>query len=560
MYCPKCGKEQIEQSKFCFSCGAPLTDQAPVEPPRPTAPAVWATPEPIAPAAPTNAAPAEEPVPIRAEKKRIHKKPILIGAAALVLALLVGVGLWFLLRKDNKKTAAVPSPLAEVEKLVADIHLEKLEEGLDKSSSDLRDYVSALPNLNRVINNVDAISTSGVVSMDVNAWIQNNVEVKASGALDRTGRSFCLQADLERAGQRVTAELYADKTQLQVASSELLGEGEVYALPLEKLTERWNSSSLSRMLNVRIPSYIDTDALLNKTASFSADKVTEKLRQIYGEDWTNFAASIQLREKTENRHFTQGGVSYTVEWDSSLIKTMGEKANDRLKANPSGGPSSQIIRSFLDLDLNEEIADMLVDLFYELDQNPGETEILMDDSGRLIGFYRKSTESGSNSESEYLLCGENNPWERITIRTKTWYSVDDTQYEWSSDQEIITSIANQKLTVTVQHKSTGSFGTNQTMNGQSTSTLVYDDTDGSVQFYDEDGESRLDGTAVQILPEGSGVTLRITGNDRVFLTLRPEGTVQRLSSDAKDILTLSEDELKELVFNIQRRVKGFPDN
>ena len=98
MFCPKCGKEQYDNAAFCHVCGAALIPEQ--------KPAV--VPQPIAEQSPVRQAPApmpnpEPPVEVKAEKKRFKKLPILIGAAALLLVLAIGAGLFFLLRKPAKE-------------------------------------------------------------------------------------------------------------------------------------------------------------------------------------------------------------------------------------------------------------------------------------------------------------------------------------------------------------------------------------------------------------------------------------------------------------------------
>lgn len=171
MFCPKCGTQNPDGARFCGGCGNELLARAVPAGAAATTPA--ASTAPVAPMAVAAAAPqaaAYQP----AVKKRSSLVPIIIGAAALVIAGFVVYTMFFAPYSVDDKTFPDPSLRMAVSS----------QFDRDGDGKITRDEAKAVASLN--------LSGSGVTSLD-GLQIFENLH-----SLDLTGTSSLIQADFSK--------------------------------------------------------------------------------------------------------------------------------------------------------------------------------------------------------------------------------------------------------------------------------------------------------------------------------------------------------------------------
>lgn len=573
MFCPKCGKEQFENAKFCHVCGASLSLEAeparvPVPEPAPYRPSTVSDPASESyGAVRMPAAPEADSVPVRAEKKRSKKKPILIAAAALLLVLAIGVGAWFLLRRPVEKSGP-----------------RTVRDDMTAASQEVKTYLHRLPNLGRMIDNLDSLERGTGCSMDME--IQMNLGAERIMEQIRMQSDFGskqsrVEMNMGQGSRKLGVQLYMDPDQIQIGGDELFGAGKVYCILTENLEERWNHSAIGQMLGENISIGMFNMDLWNTGFSDTAapEKIETALERLYGEDWKTFRDSVKLEPCDAAECFAGQGNTYTLVWDSASIGRIGPKAEAALEekkealsglsglgalfGNSTGGRAGNGLEK-KEIDLNELYAHGIVALLSKMDEGIRENnisnQICKNDRQQVIGIRIADLK---DHELLVRLTGAEYPWEHITATMNGAEALDFVLEQTGSTLEATARvIADPEDPASERH----------------TVELRYDDNTGRVEF-DADGRSTnwiASGTVMDLTlrPEGEGIRVRISAkedeNDStqynfgslisqidVDLTVDPLRTpVKPLSDTPKDLLSMTTQEVQALMEEIEARIQA----
>lgn len=565
MNCPNCGRELDEGMKFCPECGIGLAaafQAAPVETPEGNEaaemaeaaaesveaaaeetvgnfvrPAPIESPAALAPVIDEPAA-AEKPETLRADK-RSGKKGLLIGLGCLVLAAVVGLGVWLLTRSREPA----------------------LEQAAQNSLTELRAYVEDLPNLNAIVTNVEKLGKGQGLHTEL-SFTQEQLadgeklgEMKAvsNGDLSRSAVRF--SGRLAYDDQELEFSAYADAEQLQLAAPKFLGEQETVSLPLKDLTKQWNESALSRLLGVTMPQEVE-ELFSGLEKLKNAEDAEAALERLYGQDWTQLRDSFRSEKYEGTPHFEGKGVTYTLKWDREALKRIYEKVGDE--------PMESVeIESIQDLGkLSELSANLYMSLLGRLSEEIEDPQLYVE-GGRLIGLYLEGrAPEEKESWAELRLAGEGNIWERVLFR------VNDQKSEGSSVRKT-TEIRLKKedgcLLLEVEELEQDSSDPYQ-YEGKPFS-LRYSDADGALTI-SEWGEPAEELPKLFLLPDGDGVRIKAETEEkfgygysaviRADLQLHElNAAVEPLSRTPTELLKLSEEEAMELLQRINEQVTSF---
>lgn len=570
MNCPNCGRELDEGMKFCPECGSALASRVPepVEPPEENeavemaeaaAEAVEAAAEPVEAAAeaddgsfvrpapiespaawaPVSAAPAaaEEPETLRAAKGS-GKKGLLIGLGCLLLAVVVGLGVWFLTRTREPA----------------------LEQAAQNSLAELRAYAEDLPNLNAVLTNLEKLTKAQGLHTEL-SFTQEQLadgeklgEMKAvsNGDLSRSAVRF--SGRLAYDDQELEFSAYADAEQLQLAAPKFLGEQETVSLPLKDLTKQWNESALSELLGVTMPQEVE-ELFSGLEKLKNAEDAEAALERLYGQDWTQLRDSFRSEKYEGTPHFEGKGVTYTLKWDREALKRIYEKVGDE--------PLEQVeIESIRDLSKMSELsANVYMSLLGRLNEEIEDPQLYVE-GGRLIGLYLAGrTPEEKESWAELRLAGAGNVWERVL------FSVNDQKADGSSvlkTTEISLKKEDGQLLLEVETLERDSADPYQ-YEGKPFG-LRYSDADGAVTI-SAWGEPAEELPKLFLLPDGDGVRIKAETEEdygygysaaiRVELLLREQNAVvEPLSQTPRELLKLSEAELMELLRRVEENLRS----
>lgn len=565
MNCPNCGRELDEGMKFCPECGTGLAaafQAAPVETPEgnEAADMAEAAAEPVEAAAeetvgnfvrpapiesPAALAPvidepaaAEEPETLQADK-RSGKKGLLIGLGCLVLAAVVGLGVWFLTRSREPA----------------------LEQAAQNSLAELRAYVEDLPNLNAIVTNAEKLGKSQGLHTEL-SFTQEQLadgeklgEMKAvsNGDLSRSAVRF--SGRLAYDDQELEFSAYADAEQLQLAAPKLLGEQETVSLPLKDLTKQWNESALSELLGVTMPQEVE-ELFSGLEKLKNAEDAEAALERLYGQDWTQLRDSFRSEKYEGTPHFEGKGVTYTLKWDREALKRIYEKVGDE--------PMESVeIESIQDLGkLSELSANLYMSLLGRLSEEIEDPQLYVE-GGRLIGLYLEGrAPEEKESWAELRLAGEGNIWERVL------FIVNDQKSDGGSVRKT-TEIRLKKedgcLLLEVEELEQDSSDPYQ-YEGKPFS-LRYSDADGALTI-SAWGEPAEELPKLFLLPDGDGVRIKAETEEefdygysaviRADLQLHGlNAAVEPLSRTPTELLKLSEEEAMELLQRINEQVTSF---
>lgn len=565
MNCPNCGRELDEGMKFCPECGTGLAaafQAAPVETPEgnEAAEMAEAAAEPVEAAAeetvgnfvrpapiesPAALAPvidepaaAEEPETLQADK-RSGKKGLLIGLGCLVLAAVVGLGVWLLTRSREPA----------------------LEQAAQNSLAELRAYVEDLPNLNAIVTNAEKLGKSQGLHTEL-SFTQEQLadgeklgEMKAvsNGDLSRSAVRF--SGRLAYDDQELEFSAYADAEQLQLAAPKLLGEQETVSLPLKDLTKQWNESALSELLGVTMPQEVE-ELFSGLEKLKNAEDAEAALERLYGQDWTQLRDSFRSEKYEGTPHFEGKGVTYTLKWDREALKRIYEKVGDE--------PMESVeIESIQDLGkLSELSANLYMSLLGRLSEEIEDPQLYVE-GGRLIGLYLEGrAPEEKESWAELRLAGEGNIWERVL------FIVNDQKSDGSSVRKT-TEIRLKKedgcLLLEVEELEQDSSDPYQ-YEGKPFS-LRYSDADGALTV-SAWGEPAEELPKLFLLPDGDGVRIKAETEEefdygysaviRADLQLHGlSAAVEPLSRTPTELLKLSEEEAMELLQRINEQVTSF---
>lgn len=565
MNCPNCGRELDEGMKFCPECGTGLAaafQAAPVETPEgnEAAEMAEAAAEPVEAAAeetvgnfvrpapiesPAALAPvidepaaAEEPETLQADK-RSGKKGLLIGLGCLVLAAIVGLGVWFLTRSREPA----------------------LEQAAQNSLAELRAYVEDLPNLNAIVTNAEKLGKSQGLHTEL-SFTQEQLadgeklgEMKAVSNGDLSGSAVRFSGRLAYDDQELEFSAYADAEQLQLAAPKFLGEQETVSLPLKDLTKQWNESALSRLLGVTMPQEVE-ELFSGLEKLKNAEDAEAALERLYGQDWTQLRDSFRSEKYEGTPHFEGKGVTYTLKWDREALKRIYEKVGDE--------PMESVeIESIQDLGkLSELSANLYMSLLGRLSEEIEDPQLYVE-GGRLIGLYLEGrAPEEKESWAELRLAGEGNIWERVL------FSVNDQKSDGGSvlkTTEIRLKKEDGCLLLEVEELEQDSSDPYQ-YEGKPFS-LRYNDADGALTI-SAWGEPAEELPKLFLLPDGDGVRIKAETEEefgygysaviRADLQLHElNAAVEPLSRTPTELLKLSEEEAMELLQRINEQVTSF---
>lgn len=521
MFCPNCGKQIPDDSKFCVGCGSSVA-QAPESTPAQTAPQPAYQPVNSYAAQPSYP---EADIPatnITVEKKK-SKKPLLITLGALLLVAALGVGAWLLFFRGKSETKRNQNPISPL--------LEAAEGSLDE----LRNFVKDLPNLTKVVDNCKDLTKTSTIHMGM----INTYRLVYDGGSSEGGMDMSVDCDLKEGrlklnldlgmftngGGSIPFSLYYDKDQVQVACDSLLN-GQTYCLPTQDFGRNWNKSALAELTNVTLPDDFQVPDL-------SAENLKKQMDKVYGKDWTDFYDSIKPKKVSgADSRFDGFGTAYRIDWNQKLLDKMADQAEEELDAvkdvetpqDLEGVEFDRLLPSLVIKGLSE-IEDL--DRF----------QYCVNRDGNLIGLY---IPDGSSSGTEIRLAGKENIWQRIEVG-----EVRDGETEWDPKSvEVLISDG----TLTLQGE-----------NG----SVVYRDSDGSIT--NPAAEPEEENMTMRLKPADGGLSAEMIREEvdedwgyratqeisivvsSVLREIRPAG-------NAKNLLEMNRSELEELLESISYKI------
>lgn len=599
MFCPNCGSQVSDNAKFCPNCGsslavAPAPQAVPAQEPAPqpvTPQPVWkpdpeayrqqppqqdyqqAWQQPQQQAYQPQQAPQQawqqprqqdyqqayqqpyqqqdyqqawQPsaaVPVEA-KKRSPKKGILIGVGCLLLAALIGGGIWFLSRGGGSRN--------------------KLARAAANSFAQLKDYTGTLPNLQKIIENAEALEGNSAMHLDYKTQSQMSYSYGEDYSYsfeagydfhvdaDKDAKAFAADAILNSDGTEIPLKLYLNEDQLQVGSSLLLDDNEVISLPLKDLAKQWNDSALSEITNVKLPEDLNLEELMDNDSEAT-------LTELYGEDWATFRDSVQTSEYEGTSPFEGKGTTYALTWDKEALKRMTDKTED--------------VEDLLDLDIDgpEDLgridfselgAKAVIAILGEIDKAVKQGPLFYVEDDLLLGLYTViEPEDADRTEITLRLAGEQNPWEHIAFKVCTGA-------EGNTDDFIVDvklTAANGQLRIDVAYHEESSTGY---VGDESNGSVVYNDADGKITFFEEDGESSEYMPEIRLVPEDGGFRFSmktdygdgdsyVSVSETSYAVTNKVGKIAPLSDAPTNILKLTEEELQDLVERIQDKIDQY---
>ncbi len=582
MFCPNCGSPVSDGSRFCSNCGAQLPAAAA---PQPTpvqeagAQPVW-NPEPVSNQQPYQAQPTQQqdyqqawqpqaaqqpdyqPQPFQQQtyqqqdyqqawqqsaavpvvaKKRSARKGILIGVGCLALAALIGGGIWFLSRgrSQNKLLRAAGNTLAE-----------------------LKAYTETLPNLNKIVENAEALSDSDALHTEQTLRSEMTFDY-GDGTEFSYGYGIQYQIDCDqKAGillldgavvddeTSVPFSFYVDKEQLQAASNAVLDDGEVVAIPLKDLAKQWNASALAEVTEITMPEDLD----LSKYNDFSLETALEKT---YGQDWITLRDSLDSVLYEGESPFEGSGTTYALTWDREALQRMYDKTDldfdDLIELDLSEVQEK--------LDPNELISQIFIAVLGEFNKEISAPLFYVEDE-LLLGLHVKSADEEAPAELEIRLRGEQNPWEHLTVRLHNDYGT----YTTDDMTEITMKQEKGQLRIEYSSRHEDSDG-EEYRTEEGPYSVIYNDADGRITVEDEEGQVPEDMPEIFLLPEEGGFRFFYSKSenydDTVFSTELTTVITNRvraiapLSATPTELLKLSEEELEELAERIEEKLGQF---
>lgn len=535
MFCPNCGKQIPDDSKFCVGCGSPIA-QAPESTPAQAAPQPAYQPVNSYAAQPSYP---EADIPatnITVEKKK-SKKPLLITLGALLLVAALGVGAWLLFfRGKSEKKSLNP--------------LEPMMDAAEGSLNELRNYVKDdLPNLAEIIDNIHAFKNASTIHLsNRNSYkvesSYSNFDGQMEMSLDYDAKVGKLRLDLDLSMltrgldsmDSMPISLYLDKDQVQVSCDELL-DGQTYYIPLEDFGKNWNKSALAQLTNVTLP---DDFTVPN----VSTENLMKQLNEVYGKDWTDFYASIKTKKVTGSASRFDGfGTSYRIDWNQDLLDKMADKAEKEIDALKD-------IDDPMDLegvDFDKVLPSLVI---YALSQteNLDRFQYSVNRDGNLIGLFVPDGEEGG---TEIRLAGKQNIWQRIEV---VEFHTDGGSERNRTTLELEVSAG----TLTIR-PAADEFDTDL-------HTVIYRDSDGTLTSSDAETEEGRTMT-IRLTPDDGGVSLsslvEMVAQDEnysyrqhvesVYVLSAAPREIRSLGANAKNLLEMSREELESLVESINEK-------
>lgn len=474
-------------------------------------------------------------------KKRSAGKGILIGVGCLALAALIGGGIWFLSRgrSQNRLLRAAGNTLAE-----------------------LKAYTETLPNLNKVVKNAEALSESDALhteqtlrsemTFDYGNGTEFSYGYGIQYQIDRDQKAGVLLLDGAFVDDKTSVpfSFYVDKEQLQAASSAILDDGEVVAIPLKDLAKQWNSSALAEVTEITLPEDLDL-------SNYSDFDLSSALEETYDQDWITLRDSFDSVVYEGESPFEGSGTTYALTWDRDALQRMYDKTDvdleDLLELDG--------LETLAELDPNELIAQMLVAVLGKCNEELAEPMFYVEND-LLLGLYVKAADEDVPSELEVRLLGEQNPWEHLSIRFHEDFD------SYTTDDMIDITMRQEKGQLRIEYSSR-----HEDSDGEEYRTeegpysIVYNDADGRITVEDEEGQVPEGMPEILLLPEEGGLRFSVKideGSD--YGVMRTElstvitnrvRAIAPLSANPTELLKLSEEELEDLAERIEEKLGQF---
>lgn len=539
MFCTKCGNALPDDARFCTVCGAAMAApaDAPTEAPATAEPAaepvaapevteavaapeavaeapeaVEVPTEPLAPEALPNdeqASVAEESVnyaapscvpyteeaPVAPAPKKGKKKLILlIVAAVLALALIVG-GVIF--------AVAYNSPEA------------KLARAFDRTGEALSEITAKAETFRGILGNLSRLKDGKTVELGVEIEDPSMTAMDISLRVDQDMKNKQLYVDINGSTiEPYNFSIYADQEQL-IASVDGLDTN--YSLPLENFGEKLYDSDLGLLLEEELdPEVMDIlyelDIDLFRTNDFS------DIKETCPEEYEAFVDSIVI-EKADVPTLLAADLDhyYHVTWNMEAI---GDLIGAYYSASEQNAFGTDKVASMDALDLEElkaDLADMEVSLYF------GEYD------GMLTDFSLEISDEYETHSLALSLRGRDNIWEDFTL------------------------YADDEVEVTGGFTATRN-GFALSMNNVGSELLLnFDDADGELTIEGNDEEVAI--LYYSDEDEGMRITYVIPNlpiGAEWFLSVRPVEQIEK-PAEAIDVLSLNEDEL----YDLYRELMGF---
>lgn len=576
MFCPNCGSQVGEQSQFCPYCGAQLSQGAQPQQAYPQQPAWQGEPQQQAYQQPYQAQPYQQQAygqPDQAQaygqqpyqqqpyqqaysqwqqpgyaqveaKKPSKKKGLFIGLGCVALAALVGGGIWFLTHRGGSKP------------------LDRLARAGRESLAALEDMTKDLPKLQGIVKDLRGLEDAKSLHMGVE--MLTSAEYNYGDSPFSYSGGLTLSADLEKDanrtliqgsynnGEEIPFTLYLDQDQLQLASKALLGSDETLSLPMKDLGKQWNASALARMTDTTLPENFGLPTL-------GSDGLSDSLEAAYGETWTKFEDSIDLKKYEGTPRFEGSGITYSLVWDSNLLETMYRQTD--LDLQDMGDIDIEDAEDLADLDLNKLAANALVELLWQFNDSIQSSQFYIQDDALLGIYLEMKGEDQESSSAELRLLGEQNPWEHLTVTSITNYD----SYTVTERVDVKMQVSGSQLRISASFKHEDSDGAEYSYE-DGPYGIVYHDEDGAITL-EEDGEA-VEGPDLRLTPVEGGFCFTQTSEEgdeyykesqRFSCTLTGgSASVKAPSDKPTEILKLTEEELQDLMERIQNAVtEGF---
>lgn len=525
MFCGRCGTPIPEGGLFCPRCGAkaevpaqPDPIPAPQVPPADTAAPVPEEPsfpaEPSVTAAPVeqeNVSPApEQPGPFaqgepvipqdlseepQPQKPKRKSKRLLFAviAAVLVVALLAGGLVYAFVLRDSDGP---------------------LETAFHNTGEQFSALLENCDTLNKALDNVSEIAEDGKGSMLIDASIADSyvsVDVSARYDYDMKKNETGGEVKISAPGYipELSVRLYANEDELRLALPELLKD--TYSVPLKDFPEKLANSALGELLGVG-----DELSLPALTQIVSSADLTASLE----DEIQAVTDSVEATETDKTIPGAKGDLtvySVTVDWDA-VGKLMKAYASSAAVSMQFGGSAE---------DLDEEIDGIIA----EIKATKVEVLVGVNKDDCVTAMYL-----GIEDDTEVLLLfeGKENIWNEVTllvdgdVAAKGYFepTKDGFRFEIEADGESLVLECDDRageLTLSIPY-------------GDSYS-IRYDAEDNGAAFYAD-------------LPiDGENIPLE--------LHLMPLQKIDRLSGDAIDLLSLSENGLKMILVELYGNLQKF---
>ena len=534
MFCGRCGTPIPEGGLFCPRCGAkaevpaqPDPIPVPQEPPVDTAAPVPEEPPVAAPAEPEVVPPAEEAVPPVQEEpvffaqgepvipqdfaavpeeplpekpKRKSKRLLFtVIAAVLVVALLAGGLVYAFVLRDSDGP---------------------LEAAFHNTGEQFRALLENCDTLNKVLDNVTEITEAGKGSVLLNTtFAESYVSMDLSVQLDYDQKKNEAGGEVSFSAPgyipELAVRLYSNEDELRIAAPELLKD--TYSISLKDFPEKLANSALGEMLGV--DDELEVSEFLQ---SFGGTSQVPDFFSLYGDEVKAIEDSVEVTETDKKIPGAKGDLtvySVTVDWDavSELIKAV---VKDTMNVED------------LNLSVTNEDVDRAIDEAIAEIANSGVVLLIGVNSDDCVTAVYFALEE-EDTELLLLFEGKENIWNEVTLiidgdtAAKGYFepTKDGFRFEIEADGESLVLECDDRageLVLSIPY-------------GDSYS-IRYDAEDNGAAFYAD-------------LPiEGQTIPME--------LHLMPLQKIDRLSGDAVDLLSLSENGLKmilvELYSNLQK--------